>query len=129
MSGRRFTIRNLAGEVLYEGKAANAKKFIESLVEQKSCFAGADLRGWALNHLDLNGLNFQGADLSGARMTGTSICGSNFSGAKLCGVDADGLIEIFDCGWEISFTELRCSTLVENRCLVLGLLSRDGNDG
>lgn len=87
---RTFNLLDRSGNVLHSGEAISRRRFVESLIARKVSFAGADLRGYPLNHLEIDGLDFSGADATGASLVGTSACGGNWSGAILRGVQADG---------------------------------------
>ena len=50
-------------------------------------FAGADLRGARLAHLDLRGEDFEHADAAGAVFTGSLLNGADFAQADLRGAD------------------------------------------
>ena len=88
---RSFQVRDRVGRVVHEGEATSLRRFVEALVERKVSFAGCDLRGFPLNHLEIDGLDFSGCDATGAALVGASACGANWSGAILRSVKADGL--------------------------------------
>jgi len=89
--GRIFTIRSRQGTVIHEERADSFRKFVEGLIRRRFRFENADLRGWHLKNLEMDGVVFSGADLTGADLTGSSVCGANFRNAVMKGIKADGL--------------------------------------
>jgi uncharacterized protein YjbI with pentapeptide repeats len=89
---RKQTVKDLDGNVLYEGEAGSLKEFIEKLVQNGNSLARTDLRRRDLSGLDLNGVDFREARLDGADLRGMSAYKGTFVNASLRGVIAQGLL-------------------------------------
>jgi Pentapeptide repeats (8 copies) len=68
------------------GPALSGVDYTQAMVGNVS-FAGANLRGARLEHLDLRGQGFQRANASGAVFAGSLLNGANLSHADLRGAD------------------------------------------
>jgi hypothetical protein len=80
---KKWVVRDVHGDVLYEGVGKTRRGFLESLVADRKSLALADLSGW-----DLSALNLAGADLRGARLDGADLRGTVLKRARLDGVSA-----------------------------------------
>ena len=79
-----FKIKDLYGELMYEGEAYN---FIKFVVMNKTDLHGASLRGVNLHGADLYRADLYGANLSEADLRGASLRGADLSEADLHGAD------------------------------------------
>jgi hypothetical protein len=80
---KNWVVRDVRGDVLYEGVGKTRRGFLESLIGERKSLATADLSGW-----DLSALNLAGADLRGARLDGADLRGAVLKKARLDGVSA-----------------------------------------
>ncbi|MGH3068088.1 MAG: pentapeptide repeat-containing protein [Streptosporangiaceae bacterium] len=74
------------GIVSTSGPALSGADYTQAMVGDAG-FAGADLRGARLEHLDLRGQDFKRANASGAIFAGSLLNGANLSHADLRGAD------------------------------------------
>ncbi|HEY8191042.1 MAG TPA: pentapeptide repeat-containing protein [Alphaproteobacteria bacterium] len=84
------TIRNVAGEVLFEGCFETMKACVEMAVEAGVCLDGAQIPGANLTNASLDGARLRGARLYNANLTGANLSeaqmdGTDFTNATLLG--------------------------------------------
>lgn len=88
---KHHVIKDIDGNVLYEGRSPTRKAFLKILMRKGVSFARADLRWYDFSHCDLTKLDFSGANLDGANLKGAVADYANFHGASMFGTNAAGL--------------------------------------
>jgi uncharacterized protein YjbI with pentapeptide repeats len=112
---------DIDGNLLYEGRAASLKAFIEQCVQARKSMKRANLKGLDLMHLNLSRGDFTGACLDDVKFRGSKLEHTNFAGASMRGVAASGVDAV-----SAVFTDVDFSPIKIQRAFADGRINPDG---